>query len=189
VKIIAGLGNPGPRYSRTRHNVGWLTLDRLAGLCGAEREQDRAGGVLAACQRLRLFKPLSYMNLSGAPVARLMRELEAGPADLLVVLDDMDLGLGRVRLRRRGSSGGHKGLLSVSEALGTEEFCRLRLGIGPRPAGVDGREFVLSPFAPEESDAVESMTERAARAALCWADEGAEAAMNRFNAPEPEGEQ
>jgi len=181
VRIIAGLGNPGRRYRGTRHNAGWMALDKVARRCGAREEGLRCGGLLARCDDLWLFRPLSYMNMSGRPVAWLRREAGIGLEDVLVLVDDLNLPLGRIRLRTGGSSGGHNGLASLVEALGTEEFARLRMGIGPCPAGAEGREFVLSAFAPDQQEVVEMMTEEAAEAALCWAREGAEAAMTRFN--------
>ncbi len=182
VKIIAGLGNPGRQYADTRHNTGWMTLEKLARRGGAEEpEEERCDGLLLRCGGVWLFRPLGYVNLSGPPVAWLCREACADLEDLLVLADDLNLDLGTIRLRRGGSSGGHKGLASLAEALGTESFPRLRMGIGPSPPGEDARDFVLSPFAPEEREAVENMTDEAAEAALCWAREGIGAAMNRFN--------
>lgn len=181
MRIIAGLGNPGRDYGETRHNAGWMALDELARRCRVVGEDFRCGGALARCGGLWLFKPLSYMNLCGSSVARLRRDAGVGLEDLLVLVDDLDLPLGSIRLRPGGSSGGHRGLASVAEALGTQEFARVRMGIGPCPAEVDARDFVLSPFAPGERAPVEGMTRRAADAALCWAREGIETAMNRFN--------
>jgi PTH1 family peptidyl-tRNA hydrolase len=181
LRIVAGLGNPGREYCETRHNAGWLALDELARQCGADREESRSGGALVRCGGLWLFKPFSYMNLSGPPIARLWREAGIPVEGLLAVVDDMNLPLGMIRLRAGGSSGGHKGLASLIESLGTEAFPRLRLGIGPCPPEVEGRDFVLSPFLDAEWEAVERMTGEAAEAALCWAGEGMVVAMNRFN--------
>lgn len=181
MRVIAGLGNPGGGYAGTRHNVGWMTLDRVADLCGARGEVDRGGGLAARCGDLLLFKPTLYMNRSGPPVARLLRQKGLGAEDLLVLVDDVALPLGSIRLRPQGSAGGHNGLGSLVEALGTQQFARLRMGVGPCPRGVDVADFVLSDFADAEWDAVERMTETAAQAALCWHREGAEAAMNRYN--------
>ena len=182
VKIIAGLGNPGRQYADTRHNTGWMTLQKLARRCEAEeREEERCGGLLLRCGGVWLFRPLDCVNLSGPPVAWLCREACVELEDLLVLADDLNLDLGMIRLRRGGSSGGHKGLASLTEALGTESFPRLKMGIGPSSPGEDARDFVLSPFAPEEREAAEDMTDEAAEAALCWAREGIQAAMNRFN--------
>jgi PTH1 family peptidyl-tRNA hydrolase len=184
VKIITGLGNPGRTYSETRHNAGWIAVNKLAARCGAREEELRCGGLRARCGELWLFKPLSYMNLCGPPVACMQREAGVELQDILILVDDLDLPLGRIRLRPGGSSGGHNGLTSLIEALGTEEFPRLRMGIGPCPPDVGGRDFVLSPFGPDEWPVVETMTDEAADAALCWAKEGIEAAMTRFNRKE-----
>lgn len=179
--IIAGLGNPGRDYDQTRHNAGWMALDELAGRCGAGRQQYRCDGVCARCGGLLLFKPLLYMNRSGPPVARLMREEGADLTELLVLVDDVNLPLGAIRLRAAGSSGAHNGLESLIEALGTEEFARLRMGIGPCPPGIDLRDFVLSPFQDGQWPDMDDMVARAADAVLCWAQQGVEAAMDRFN--------
>lgn len=186
MRIIVGLGNPGRRYADTRHNAGWLAADRLAGRCGAGRQQYAAGGMSLPCEdgggrRFLLFKPLRYMNRSGEPVSRLLGRREADAGDLLVLVDDVNLPLGSLRLRTGGSSGGHRGLESIGAALGTSEFARLRMGVGPCPEGVDLRRFVLSPFAPGEREAVDRMVESAADAALCWLRQGAETAMDRYN--------
>ena len=186
MRIIAGLGNPGRRYAQTRHNAGWMALERIGRRCGAGREELRCGGLLARCGELWLFRPLSYLNLCGPPVARLRREAGAALEELLVLVDDLDLPLGRIRLRAGGSSGGHNGLISLAGALGMEEFPRLRMGIGPCAPGVEGREFVLSPFEPHEREQAEAMAELTAEAGLFWAEEGIEAAMTRYNRkPEP----
>jgi PTH1 family peptidyl-tRNA hydrolase len=185
--VIAGLGNPGREYADTRHNAGWMAADRLAELCGAREEQFRGDAVVARCRKTGaeeeavLVKPLLYMNRSGPPVKRTLREHEASLEDLLVLVDDADLPLGSIRLRPSGSSGGHRGLRSIVESLGSREFARLRMGVGPRPRGVPMRDFVLDSFSDEEWDAVDRMVEDAARAALCWLREGAQEAMNRYN--------
>jgi PTH1 family peptidyl-tRNA hydrolase len=181
LKIIAGLGNPGRKYSETRHNAGWMALDELARRRGPGAEEARCGGLVLRCGRLWLFKPLGFMNLSGPPVARILRESGADLEQLLVVVDDLDLPLGAIRLRPGGSSGGHRGIESLIDTLGTEAFARLRLGIGPCPPQDESRDFVLSPFAADEWETVDSMIERAAEAALCWAQEGIAPAMNRHN--------
>jgi len=158
-----------------------MALDRLADRLGVEREEERCSGLLARCGSLWLFKPLTFMNRSGPPVARLCAEAGIGLESLLVLVDDLNLPLGTLRLRPRGSSGGHRGLESLIGALGTEEFARLRMGIGPYPPGEEAREFVLSPFEPHEVSTAEEVAERAAEAVLCWANEGIDAAMNRYN--------
>ncbi len=185
MRLIVGLGNPGPRYAETRHNAGWMAVDRLAARCGAHGEVFRADRVEARCGDLLLVKPLLYMNRSGPPVANVLRRTGLPIEHLLVLVDDANLTLGAIRLRRGGSSGGHNGLQSVADALGSEQFARLRMGVGRRPRGLALREYVLGDFGPEEWDAVEPMLDAAAEAALCWASEGAEAAMNRYNRDAP----
>ena len=180
-----GLGNPGPRYDATRHNAGFLAVDELAA-------RTRAAGSLAgdawlaettlAGEAALLVKPQSYMNRSGAPVARLLAERGASAQDLVVVVDDVALPLGRLRVRPEGSDGGHNGLLSIASALGTEAFARVRIGIGqdPPPA-VELRDFVLAEFLPEELPRLREVVGLAADAVACLVAEGAAAAMNRFN--------
>ncbi len=157
-----------------------MTLDALAARCGGA-EEERCGGLVLRSDDVWLFKPLGHMNRSGPPVARLLAEAGVALEDLLVLLDDLNLPLGTIRVRAGGSSGGHKGLASVIEALGTDEFPRLRMGVGPCPAEVDAIDFVLSPFEPGELAAAEEMSHQAAEAAWCWVREGLQAAMNRFN--------
>ena len=167
MKIVAALGNPGRQYADTRHNAGWMAADEVARRCGAKGETVRCGGMFVriSAEGLGLFKPMSYMNLCGQPVSRICRQTGAGLDELLILVDDLNLPLGGIRLRPGGASGGHKGLKSLVQALGTDQFPRLRMGIGPRPAGVPGRDFVLSPFTRGEWDAVDPMVERAADAA------------------------
>ena len=181
MRIIVGLGNPGPEYADTRHNAGWMAVEKVAARIGRCREEFRGDGMLGRADEALLLKPLLYMNRSGPPTARLMRETGAALGDLLVLADDMNLPLGAVRVRPAGSSGGHNGLASLIEALGSDQFPRLRMGTGPRPAGMDARDFVLSPFDDAEWDAVEEMTDVAAEAVLCWIRDGIEEAMSRFN--------
>jgi PTH1 family peptidyl-tRNA hydrolase len=181
VKVLAGLGNPGRSYVETPHNAGWLALDAVAERLGVRREEERCGGLLARSDGLWLFKPLSFMNRSGGPVACIMRDAGIDAEDLLVLVDDLNLPLGSLRFRAGGSSGGHKGLASIEDVLGTAGFPRLRMGIGPCPRGMDSRAFVLEPFSDELWDAACDMFERAADAALCWVREGMEAAMSCHN--------
>lgn len=188
IRLVVGLGNPGPRYEGTRHNVGFAAVDLFAAAdAGASWSAAPAGDGLVARvelgEGLRLWaaKPQTFMNASGAMVAALARYLKVRPQELLVVSDDFSLPLGRVRLRMRGSSGGQKGLASILESLGSQEVPRLRLGIGPVPARVDPADFVLGRFAPSEREAAESMAGRAAEAIRAACLEGLEAAMNRYN--------
>jgi len=186
VKIIAGLGNPGARYRNTRHNVGYVTLDRLAERLGVAfaREKHEAHVVEAQFQgtRLLLMKPLTFMNRSGLSVARAARDAVEGPGDVLVVVDDADLRLGRLRLRAGGSAGGHNGLKSIIEHLGTPEFPRLRIGVGRDKAEAGLIDHVLGRFKPEERAEVDRVVTRAVDAILHYVTEGIGSAMNMFNA-------
>lgn len=182
MKLVVGLGNPGPRYRGTRHNLGFRVVEELAGQEGW-RFRSRpwwrwARGRLAGTEVV-LAQPLTFMNDSGRAVGGLAESLGVAGEDLLVVCDDLALPLGRIRLRRRGSSGGHQGLASVVRALGTEEFPRLRLGIGA--ARGDPVEFVLGEFAAGERERVEEAVREAVEAVRSWATQGIEEAMNRFN--------
>lgn len=169
-QAIVGLGNPGPEYRNTRHNVGQRVVDALARRIHARFERD--GGHAVAHGRwqgepLYLIKPGSFMNVTGAPVARLARKLHLGPADLIIVFDDLDLPLGKVRVRLTGSAGGHNGVRSLIAAFGTDELRRVKIGIG-RP-GLDRdrvTDHVLSPFFPEEQEAVAAACDEAADQAL-----------------------
>ncbi len=178
--LVVGLGNPGPGYARTRHNAGFLALDRLAEEEGLAFRR-RGEALLAEWDRGWLMKPLTYMNASGRAVAPFVRR-KAIPLDrLLVVHDDMDLPLGRLRLKRGGSAGGQRGVASVIEALGDPGFDRLRIGIGRPPPGVDPVDWVLSPFRPEEREVLAAVLGAAADAIRVWRVEGLAAAQSRFN--------
>ncbi|HXK08930.1 MAG TPA: aminoacyl-tRNA hydrolase [Vicinamibacteria bacterium] len=182
---MVGLGNPGERYRRTRHNAGFMAVDVLAARArAAGRIEDDAWVAEAtlAGEAALLAKPLAFMNASGGPVARLLAARAASPSDLLVVVDDVALDLGTVRVRERGSHGGHNGLRSVVETLGTEDFARVRIGIRRGELPADLAEYVLADFPPEEVLAVQEAVGQAADAVLCLLEEGAAAAMNRFNA-------
>jgi len=184
--LIIGLGNPGPGYEDSRHNAGFLVLDRLAGLTGARWRADRelcaqlCQGDLAG-HRTLLLKPQTFMNLSGRAVAAACRRHALDVEQLLVVHDDMDLALGRIQLRRGGGDGGHRGVRSLGAELGRLDFQRMRLGVG-RPAAQEvAVEHVLGGFDPGERPALEALLARAAEAAQVWLGEGLSAAMNRFN--------
>ena len=154
MRLIVGLGNPGERYRRTRHNVGFMVTDCLAARAGVRRgrEQGEAWVTEAdvAGERVLLAKPLTFMNRSGVAVERLLGLKGSGPGDLLVVLDEIALELGVLRIRERGSHGGHNGLRSIIEVLGTEELPRLRVGVGKDPSQADLAGYLLSPFSEEE---------------------------------------
>jgi peptidyl-tRNA hydrolase, PTH1 family len=186
VKVICGLGNPGDRYRWTRHNVGFRVVDLLAdrwGQTGQGRIRDGAA-VLEVRHpepigRVLLVKPMRYMNRSGAVLRSALRQADVDIAtDLLVVTDDIDLPLGRVRLRRAGSAGGHNGLRDIIAALGTDEISRVRVGVGR--AG-EAASHVLATFRPDERDAATEMVAVGADAAERWLAEGIDAAMNAFN--------
>jgi PTH1 family peptidyl-tRNA hydrolase len=187
IRLIAGLGNPGTEYNGTRHNVGFDVLDRLAVEWGLAWQHSKSWHALwARGEKAILVKPTSYMNRSGEPVQTVAHFYKVEPAEILVVLDDMALELGRLRLRPDGGTGGHNGLESVIVQFGTEEIPRLRVGIGaaPREGAVD---YVLGRFFEEERPLVEKSVARAADAVKCAIDKGLLSAMNLFNKnPEPE---
>lgn len=186
MKVIVGLGNPGPEYDATRHNVGWWMIDRLAydWELGSFQKEGRAlvteGSV--GSQAVRLVKPTSYMNRSGQALRFLWTLEEFDPSeDLLVVVDDAALDVGRVRFRPEGTPGGHNGLKSVSGALRTDEYARLRIGVGKKPEGEDLADWVLSPMSDQDEEVVVSLLPELTGAVEVWLTEGIEAAMNRFN--------
>lgn len=185
VVLIVGLGNPGPRYAKNRHNVGFQVVDRLATRAGVTFT-NHPGKALACRVTLAgvpvvLAKPQTFMNLSGGSVAALVHWYHVDPLkNLLVVYDDLDLPLGKIRLRPAGGAGGHKGLSSIIEHLRTQNFARLRVGIG-RPAYGEPHRYVLEDFTPDEWTVMDAAQERAADAVECFLAEGLAAAMNRFN--------
>ena len=187
IRLIAGLGNPGPEYAATRHNIGFMVVDQLAAQFGAVWEksvpQAREDALSAKCGAVLVVKPLSLMNRSGYPVFAVAQFYKIQPQEILVVLDDFALPLGRLRLRARGGSGGHNGLDSIITQFGTEEIPRLRIGIGaaPREGSVD---YVLSRFFDEEKPIVRSTIDRAMEALKCTIDNGLVSAMNTFNKSE-----
>ncbi len=180
-----GLGNPGRRYSGTRHNVGFDVIDRVADRCGAtvskRRHNARLGEADTGTARVLLVKPQTYMNNSGRSVRSVVDWYGLEPDELIVVCDHLDLEPGRIRIGRKGSSGGQRGLRSVAAVLGTDEYPRLRVGIGRPPVGMDAVDFVLGRFTAGERKIVADAVEQAAEAVLCWANEGIDACMNRFN--------
>jgi len=188
MRLILGLGNPGEQYRDTRHNVGFQVIDELARRfeVAVERLECNAlaGGFRLGEDGVLLAKPQTYMNRSGYAARCFAERYELEPSTMLVVYDEVNLPLGKIRLRRSGSPAGHRGLESVIENLRTIEVPRLRLGVAPgdgRPQGEDMVDFVLSPFAPEELEAVGEMVRRAADACETWLREGVEAAMGKHN--------
>jgi PTH1 family peptidyl-tRNA hydrolase len=206
MKLVVGLGNPGRAYVGTRHNIGWEILDRLAvrlgwidspeqfdrqsrsnfnslSLDGTVRLGGTVGGSSGGSDRkLLLLKPTTYMNDSGRAVQAAAAFYQIAPAELMIVLDDIALPCGRIRLRRGGSSGGHNGLRDVERVLGTQDYPRLRIGIDAPPPRVSWRDYVLTRFSDTQRRALDPAIDRAVYAIVTWIDQGVTAAMNRFNA-------
>ena len=185
MKIIVGLGNPGLTYRRTRHNIGFMVANALAQSRGLRFRRGRfrcsqAAGEMGK-EKALLVRPQTFMNASGACVAGLARHFECPLSDLLVICDDVNLDLGRIRLRRSGSAGGHKGLTSIIRELHSEDFPRLRVGVGRPPEGLDMMSYVLGPFRRGDWLLVEESVARAAQAVETWVYHGLDEAMNRFN--------
>ncbi|MGE0407012.1 MAG: aminoacyl-tRNA hydrolase, partial [Candidatus Korobacteraceae bacterium] len=186
MKLVVGLGNPGIEYQFTWHNLGFLTIDRLAERHGVVVENRRCraltGRARIGSEDVILAKPETFMNLSGLAVRELVGEFEADPQrDLVVVYDELDLPLGTLRVRERGGSAGHNGLESILGALGTQEFLRVRLGIGPDHEIRDGAQYVLSPIRKAQYELVDQILDTAADAVESIFRDGGAAAMNRFN--------
>ncbi len=188
-KIVVGLGNPGSRYEKTRHNIGWMVLDRLAdrvGASGRAKAKDAAATVRSYLgdDELILVKPMTYMNASGEAVRKVLARERAPLPDVLVVVDDMSLPFGKLRLKARGSAGGHNGLRSIIGEMGTESFARLRVGIGaPQGAAI---QHVLGDFEHAEQRHLDVVLDAAADAVERWATDGPDAAASRWNGWEPE---
>lgn len=185
--LVVGLGNPGPDYSETRHNVGFRVVELLAARAGGGRfskhksNADVLEGRLAG-RRVVFAKPRTYMNVSGGPVAGLVQYFSVAPADLVVVHDDLDLGFGVVRLKLGGGEGGHNGLRSISSSLGTRDYLRVRFGIGRPPGRQDPADFVLKRFSGAERKELDFATDLAADATEALLADGLETAQNRFHA-------
>jgi PTH1 family peptidyl-tRNA hydrolase len=186
VKLIVGLGNPGIEYQFTPHNLGFLTIDRIANDLRVEVRNRQCRALTAratiAGEPVVLAKPETYMNLSGLSVRELVEEHQVDvKQDLIVIYDELDLALGAIRIRQRGSSAGHNGMESILGALNTDEFLRIRLGIAPDRKVADGVKYVLTPFRKAQDKVVDEVLERAAQAVEVIIKEGPAAAMNRFN--------
>ena len=184
--LVVGLGNPGEKYENTRHNVGFLTVDQLADRAGVpvQKLKHRAltntaevGGV-----RVLLMKPVTYMNLSGEAVGEAARFYKIPPDHVLVISDDVSLPLGKLRIRKGGSAGGHNGLKSIIQHLGTDQFPRVKIGVGEKPhPDYDMADWVLGKFAGEDLKTITQAIQRAGKAAECYIHDGPDQAMNRFN--------
>lgn len=187
MKIVVGLGNPGKEYEQTPHNAGFAVVDALAReeqcrLRGSWRFRAHTGSIRLADAPVLLVKPDTFMNRSGEAVSAILRWQKAPAEALLVVLDDADLPVGRLRMRPGGSSGGHRGLGSITDGLGTEQVARLRVGVGRGASGErDLVRHVLSPLSPEDRRQYEAALTAAALAVRCWVEQGVDAAMNAFN--------
>jgi peptidyl-tRNA hydrolase, PTH1 family len=195
MKLVVGLGNPGREYVGTRHNIGFEVVDRLAHKLGWIKAGDfdrvakskfdglMLDGPVSESEKLVLLKPTTYMNLSGQAVqAALGFYQPATPSDAMIVLDDLALPCGKLRIRSGGSDGGHNGLKDIQRALGTNQYPRLRLGIDPPPPPMAGRDYVLARFTPDQRKLIDPTVDRAASAILTWIEKGIQSAMNMFNA-------
>ncbi len=180
IRLVAGLGNPGREYQRTRHNVGFMVLDLLAHERKLPWDYSEKWGAAWAKSEVILVKPATFMNRSGEPLSAIANFYKIAPEEILVVLDDLALPLGRLRIRTHGSSGGHNGLESIFQHFGTDAIPRLRVGIGT-PPGNGAVDYVLGKFFDEEKKVLDETLVRAAAAAQCAIDKGANAAMNEFN--------
>lgn len=185
MKLVVGLGNPGRKYDGTRHNVGFAVLAELARKWGSGRPKSKFQGEVVEAdldgQRVLLLSPVTYMNRSGSSVRAARDFYHLPDEEVLVICDDLNLPLARLRFRARGSAGGHKGLADIIGKLSTEEFSRLRIGIGVPPEGWDATDFVLGKFTRQEKAEVEESVWRAADAVGAWAREGVQNCMNRYN--------
>ena len=185
IKLIVGLGNPGPDYRDTRHNLGFMVADRLARRYKAVPEAGEPGletsrGSVAG-RVITLLKPQRYMNLSGPPVDAFLRQFCISHREILVIHDDIDLEFGRLKIKKKGGDGGHKGIRSMIDALETGDFARLRLGIGRSDADEDVVDHVLGQFGDREQEHLETFIDRASEAAVTVLEHGVNTAMNRFN--------
>ncbi|MEX0974561.1 MAG: aminoacyl-tRNA hydrolase [Bacillota bacterium] len=179
MKCVVGLGNPGRKYANTRHNVGYMALRELAGRLRISFSEHGFSEV--AKGEILLVKPLTYMNASGQAVSEVARDYGVSPADILVIHDDMDLPFGKIRIRRKGSSGGHKGIESIAAHLGTTEFPRIKIGVGRPPEGVDPVDFVLEPFSKRDAQTLEDVIWLSAAAAMSVFAKGIDWAMGEYN--------
>ncbi len=187
--IIAGLGNPGPEYERTRHNCGFKTVDRLTDKLGANLTKHKFQALCGDVQtevrgekaRVLIMKPEPYMNSSGEAIREAADFYKVRPENIIVICDDCDIALGAIRIRKAGSGGTHNGMKSVVKELGTENFLRVRVGIGQKMPNADMIKFVLGTFPPDEEKPMEEAFEKAAEAILCILKKGADYAMNQFN--------
>lgn len=184
MKIIVGLGNPGPLYEGSRHNVGFQVIDRFAAvhdlLISTKRFKALLGKGKIDSREIVLIKPMTFMNRSGEAVQKALHFFKSGFEDLIVIHDDLDLPLGRLRFKSRGGDGGHLGVRSIIESVGGNHFARLKIGVGRPPKGVDPATYVLSPFCPDEEPLLRKVVDEATEALKVMLIEGMQTAMNRF---------
>lgn len=190
--LIIGLGNPGREYAKNRHNVGFQVVDHLAARHGLAFSRLQNGAAVSsgviADRPVVIAKPQKYMNLSGIPVGALQKFYKVPPEQMMVISDDLDLPVGTIRLRPSGGSGGQNGIRNIIERLGTNEFPRLRVGIGRPPGRMDAAAYVLQDFSAGDLALIEAVRDRAADAIETWLRDGITLAMSRHNAPTPSGE-
>lgn len=186
MRVVVGLGNPGIEYRHTRHNLGWMVLEHAARRWKTDfsdkRDSLEASLELGGIQVL-LVLPLAWMNQTGPVVRAVLYDRHLGPSDLTVVYDDLDLPFGVLRIKTRGGDGGHNGLRSVLDSVGTEEFCRMKIGIGRPSGGVDIVDYVLSQFSQEEQSQIVALLDRSVDALECLLLKGAAATMNQYHSP------
>ena len=188
MRVIVGLGNPGDRYTRTRHNIGARVIERASAQwsiplqsVGSARLGTGRIGPADKPVDVALAIPLIWMNQSGTAVVELLAQLGCAPQDLTVVHDDLDMELGRLRLKRSGGAGGHNGVASIMTELNSDQFCRLKVGIGRPAPGVDSADYVLEPFEQDDATVIEASVEQAVQALECLMVDGIDSAMNKFN--------
>ncbi len=185
MKIIIGLGNPGPKYRNTRHNMGYMVVEEIARRYTIEKEECKFDSIIGHLringEKVLLVKPLTYMNLSGKAVQPLLSLYKPELSQLMAVYDDMDLETGRIRVRADGGSGGHKGIASINDKLGSQGFPRVRIGIGRPPEQWAIESWVLSKTTADEQALIEAGIQKAADAVICWVKDGIVQAMNKYN--------
>ncbi|MGH7275070.1 MAG: aminoacyl-tRNA hydrolase [Nitrospiria bacterium] len=185
MKLIVGLGNPGPQYKKTRHNVGIMVIETLASECriafSEKHEAFLLGSGRVDHEPILIAKPRTFMNLSGAAVRHILEKTGVDPSHLIVVHDDIDLALGRIQIKTKGGHGGHKGILSILSTLQTDQFYRLRIGVGRPPRDLDAAEYVLRPFKSEEHFLLAGVLRQSVEALRCMVVVGTHKAMERYN--------
>ncbi len=185
MKIIIGLGNPGQKYRDTRHNMGYTVVEEIARRYAIEKEECKFDSIIGYLringEKVLVVKPLTYMNLSGKAVQALVRFYKQDLSELIVIYDDMDLETGRIRVRANGGSGGHKGIASINDRLGSSEFPRVRIGVGRPPDHWAVESWVLSKIGADEQAVIAGSIQKASDAVICWVKDGIVQAMNKYN--------